>query len=278
MLLAARCALLLALPALLGPGDAPAHAVWELVWSDEFSRPAGTPPDPQFWTPEVGNRDTGGWGNRELQFYTRSVQNARQDGEGHLLIRALRNAAPLPCWNGPRCAYTSARLTTRGKASFVYGKVEARLRVPPGRGLWPAFWSMGRDVDAWPANGEIDIMEWVGHTPNTVHATLHGPGYTGPRALGTEKTLDVNVADDFHVYTLVKRRTEILWLLDGQVYHRVTPEDRPTGTRWVFDQPFHLLLNLAVGGEWPGPPSEGTVFPAELKVDYVRVWREAPPR
>lgn len=247
---------------------------WTLVWSDEFSGRAGTQPSGKDWNYDIGNEDQSGWGNHELEYYTRSPENVRLDGKGNLEIWARKNRADLWCWNGDACPYTSARLTTIGKVQFLYGKAEARLRVPPGQGYWPAFWALGNGRLAWPDNGELDIMEWLGRTPNTVYGTLHGPGYSVSTGLSAPAELPRPASAGFHTYTLIKRRAEIIWLLDGKVYHWVTPNDIPAGAKWVFDQPFYLLLNLAVGGDWSGKVGASTVFPGAMRVDYVRVWKE----
>ncbi len=246
---------------------------WTLVWREGFGGAAGSQPNPRYWNYDLGNRD---YGNEELEFYTQDRQNIRMNGLGQLEIRALKNQAnpDLPCWNGGRCPYTSARITTKGKVTFQYGKVEARIKVPPGRGFLPAFWSMGDGAAGWPDNGEIDVMEVVGQNPRTVYGTIHGPGYVGVERLGGHKDLKRDISSGFHVFALIKRPHEILWLVDGAVYHRVTPSDLPEGTQWVFERPFYLLLNLAVGGVWPGTPPADTVFPKVMVVDYVRVWRE----
>lgn len=246
---------------------------WTLVWQDEFSGAAGTQPDGRIWNYDYGNADTDGWGNQELQFYTRDVANVRLDGQGHLEIRALKNTADLPCWHGGPCGYTSARLTSKNKVTFTNGRIEARIQVPPGAGYWPAFWSLGQS-GRWPDGGEIDIMEWLGREPNTVYGTLHGPGYSGAEGVSKSRALARAASDGYHTFAVIKRPREIVWLLDGVPYHRVTPDDLPAGRSWVFEQPFYLLLNLAVGGQWPGPPNASTVFPGVMKVDYVRVWKE----
>lgn len=250
---------------------------WTLVWSDEFGGKAGTQPSEQAWNYDLGNEEQGGWGNNELQYYTRSTENLRLDGKGNLEFRALKNSADLWCFNGDACPYTSARLNTRGKMQFVYGKVEARVQVPAGAGYWPAFWMLGTGTGGWPNIGEVDVMETIGRMPNTVYGTLHGPGYSGSQGLSVARDLPGPVAGSFHTHTVIKRPAEIVWLLDGAEYHRVTPNDLPAGTKWVFDQPCYLLLNLAVGGNWPGKPDARTVFPGVMKVDYVRVWKETPP-
>ena len=251
----------------------PSDPAWTLVWSDEFNGEAGTQPSDKFWNYDLGNEDAQGWGNRELEYYTHDPQNVRLDGKGNLEIRALRNTADLWCFNGDACPYTSARLSTLGKVQPKYGKIEARIQVPAGVGYWPAFWMLGNGQASWPNNGEIDIMEWLGRTPKTVYGTLHGPGYSGDKGLSTPLDLSEPASNGFHTFTLIRRPTEILWLLDGKAYKRVTPRDIPAGTNWVFDEPFYLLLNLAVGGNWSGPVGKDTVFPGVMKVDYVRVWK-----
>jgi beta-glucanase (GH16 family) len=279
-LLASTLALLAASPTWAqDAGDSTGDRAWALVWSDEFSGKAGTQPSERNWNYDIGNEEQSGWGNKELQYYTRSPENVRLDGKGNLELWARKNKADLWCWNGDACPYTSARLTTIGKVQVVYGKIEARIRVPPGQGYWPAFWTLGAGKPGngkvpWPNNGELDIMEWLGRTPNTVYGTLHGPGYSGDRGLSAPVELPQPASAGFHTFTLIKRKTEIIWLLDGKTYHRVTPKDLPSGSEWVFDQPFYLLLNLAVGGNWPGPPNASTVFPGAMKVDYVRIWKE----
>ncbi len=254
---------------------APADPAWTLVWSDEFNGKAGTQPLDTFWNYDIGNEDASGWGNRELEYYTRDAANVRLDGQGNLEIRALKNAADLWCFNGDACPYTSARLNTRGKVQVESGKIEARVQVPAGVGYWPAFWMLGLGEGSWPKNGEIDIMEWLGRTPTTVYGTLHGPGYAADKGLSTPHELPEAVSQGFHTFAVIKRPREIVWLLDGQPYKRVSPQDLPAGTEWVFERPFYLLLNLAVGGNWSGPVGAQTVFPGVMKIDYVRIWKSA---
>jgi beta-glucanase (GH16 family) len=258
-------------PVMTLPGQ---EAGWALVWRQEFDGPQGTQPSREDWNYDVGNRDTNGWGNLELQYYTDSPENVSTDGRGNLAITARRAppGADLPCWDGGNCAYTSARLTTKDLFAVDHGRVDARIRVPAGRGLWPAFWALGAAGRVWPNNGEIDIMEWIGRTPRTVYGTLHGPGYSGAPGTEGHHTLDQPYSDAFHLFTIVKRPGDIRWFVDGEQYHRVTPGTLPEGSEWVFDEPFYLLLNLALGGNWPGPPDDSTRFPATLLVDYVRVY------
>ena len=253
----AFCLLLAATPAL-------AQDRWQLAWSDEFNGPAGSAPDLTKWTYDLGAT---GWGNKELENYTDSRQNSFLDGKGNLVIRVLKTAD----------GYTSARLKTLGKYSVTYGKIEARIRIPFGQGIWPAFWMLGTNLGraGWPASGEIDIMENIGREPATVHGTVHGPGYSGDK--GPSKAFELTntkFADDFHVFTVIWQKDSIEFLVDGHSYHKVTPLGIPQGTRWVFDTPMFLLLNVAVGGSWPGYPDATSTYPQEMLVDYVRVYRQ----
>ncbi|MFN2323403.1 MAG: family 16 glycosylhydrolase, partial [Trueperaceae bacterium] len=182
-----------------------------------------------------------------------------------------------PCYYGAPCEYTSARIITAGAVEFTYGRIEARLKIPTGQGLWPAFWMLGNDLAevGWPESGEIDIMENVGREPGTVHGTIHGPGYSGGNPVGRPTTLPGGEAfsDDFHVYAIDWSPETITWSVDGVDYSTVTADDLPGGTRWVFDHPFFIILNVAVGGNWPGYPDATTSFPQELVIDYVRVYQ-----
>jgi beta-glucanase (GH16 family) len=259
-------------PAPVASAPAPSNR-WTLVWSDEFNGAAGTVPNPASWNYDLGNKEADGWGNHELEYYTSSARNAQQDGNGMLVITAEKATNPGPCWNGAPCGYTSARIHTSGKVNFTYGKVEARMKLPAGAGIWPAFWSLGQ-TGQWPASGELDIMEFVGKTPNTVYGTAHGTGYSGAQGINKPYNFSGPVADDFHTYTLIKRPNEVIWQVDGVEYHRITPASLPAGAPWVFEKPFFVILNLAIGGDWPGSPDSATVFPAQMKVDWVRVYKE----
>lgn len=241
---------------------------WNLAWSDEFGGPNGSGLDPTKWILEVGG---GGWGNQELEYYTNRLQNASVE-DGHLVIRAQREK-----YQGND--YTSARLKTQGKFSQTYGRFEARMKIPYGQGLWPAFWMMGDDIDTadWPGCGEIDIMENVGKEPSMVHGTIHGPGYAGDGGIGTDYTLPrgKRFADDFHVFAVEWEPSAIRFYVDDDLYGTRTRADLPQGRKWVFDHPFFLLVNVAVGGGWPGSPDATTVFPQTMLVDYVRVYRRS---
>lgn len=257
---------------LLGLASAQQLQGWKLVWADEFIGPAGTPVDAKKWSFETGGW---GWGNSELEFYTNSTRNASLDGYGNLAIVARAENAPnSTCWYG-KCRFSSARLLTKGKFEQTYGRFEARMKLPKGQGIWPAFWMLGNNFGPvpWPGSGEIDIMENIGREPETVHGTVHGPGYSGADGITKSYVLPKgNFYEAFHVFALEWEPQEIRWYVDGNLYHTLTPNNLPKDSPWVFDHPFFLLLNLAVGGGWPGMPDETTTFPQRLVVDYVRVY------
>lgn len=239
-----------------------AFAQWKLVWSDEFNY-SGLP-DSSKWTYETGGH---GWGNHELQYYTaRREKNTRVEN-GHLVIEAHRE--PLE-----GMAYSSARLITKGKAEWQYGKIEVKARIPNGRGTWPAIWMLGATTPLqWPDDGEIDIMEHVGFNQGTVHASIHCKKYY--HSIGTQKTATIPVPDcseRFHVYTVEWDRDSIRISLDEQVYFRFGNEHSGYAA-WPFDNPMFLLLNIAVGGDWGGQKGvDDTIFPKRMEVDWVRVW------
>jgi len=248
---------------------APAAAAdgWHLVWSDEFNQPAGTAPEASNWGYDLGGN---GWGNNELEYYTARTNNARIE-DGTLVMEARAEK-----FSGRD--FTSARLLTAGKRSWTYGRFEARMKIPRGQGIWPAFWMLGTNIDSagWPACGEIDIMENVGKEPATVHGTVHGPGYSGSGGIGGPVKLSggAAVADDFHIFAVDCETNCITWSMDGTRYFTVTPANLPAHSRWVFNEPKFLILNLAVGGGWPGNPDSTTTFPQCLVVDYVRVYEK----
>lgn len=253
-----------------------------MAWSDEFDGPAGAPPDPAKWTAEQGGD---GWGNQELEFYCKPGSdagpcdarrpNAHLDGLGHLVLEAFPSSG----------TWTSARLKTAGLEQTLYGRVEARLRLPAGAGLWPAFWLLGADIDqvGWASCGEIDVMENVPVAPlgaKRIKSTVHGPGYSGIHGIGRVTSLPDGgrVDDGFHVYGAIWSPNRVQFYVDDPAapFFTVTPADLPEGAKWVYDQPFFLLLNLAVGGDWPGPPDASTPNPARMLVDWVRVYKPAP--
>lgn len=242
----------------------PGKAVVAPVWQDEFTGPAGAPPDPSRWLHQTGG---GGWGNAELQNYTADTANAALDGQGHLVITADAARTAARCWYGP-CRYTSAALTTYGRFMPTFGRIEARIKLPRGQGVFPAFWTVGSNVYqvGWPASGEIDIVERLGNEPRTVHNGVHAPD------TDTSNGYDVAVpdlSDDFHVFATDWSPSEIRFSVDGRVLSRVTKDEIPV---WPFDKPQFLILNVAVGGGWPGPPDPTTPLPARMLVDYVRVY------
>ena len=235
-----------------------------LLAADEFDGPAGSAPNPAIWRFDLGGN---GWGNAELETYTDSRRNSALDGRGNLVITARREA------DG---SYSSARLKSEGTYSAQYGRVEARIRIPRGQGIWPAFWMLGADIGqvGWPACGEIDVMENVGYEPAVVHGTVHGPGYSGAQGISAAYTNPSGAAfaDDFHVYGVDWRPDSITWTVDGVAYRTVTRADVGSNP-WVFDKPFFVVLNVAVGGSWPGSPDASTRFPQQMTVDWLRVYQ-----
>lgn len=234
-----------------------------LVMQDEFEKVGA--PDPNLWGYEIG-RGQNGWGNNELQFYTDRSKNVTVK-DGMLVITAEKES-----FSGAE--YTSARLITKGKFQQAYGRFEARMKLPWGQGLWPAFWMLGSDIDTnpWPGAGEIDIMEYRGQNPSTLIGTVHGPGYSGGQSIGKSYTLKSGRLDtEFHIFGVEWGPKYINFYVDNVLYNQITLADVPG--KWVFDKPFYLLLNLAVGGGFVGSPNSETVFPQTLLIDYVRVYK-----
>jgi beta-glucanase (GH16 family) len=243
---------------------------WKTVFADEFDGPEGALPDPARWGFDTCGQ---GWGNKEREYYTDSPKNAFQGGGMLHLVARKGGADKLSCWYGP-CEYTSARIKTKGKFAFTYGRVSARIKIPKGQGIWPAFWMLGSNIDGrgWPNCGEIDVMEVIGREPRVAHGTIHGPGYSadkGPTALWSPAKGEVG--DDFHVFALDWEQERLRFSVDGRLYSTRTLADIPEDESWVFNHDFFLLLNVAVGGGWPGDPDASTPFPAEMLVDWVRV-------
>lgn len=243
-------------------------ANWKLTWSDEFN---ASSLDQTKWILEVGGT---GWGNEELEYYTDRPQNVFLK-DGNLVIQARQEK--YTGRDGVSRNYTSARLKTAGKFSQTYGRFEARIKIPAGQGMWPAFWMLGDDIDkaGWPACGEIDIMENIGKEPSIVHGSIHGPGYVGADGIEAPFTLPAKrqFADDFHIFAVEWEPDAIRFYVDETLYVTRTRADLHPGWKWVFDHPFFLLLNLAVGGDWPGNPDATTVLPQNMLVDYVRVYQ-----
>lgn len=247
-------------------------ASYQLVWSDEFNQADGSAPDGSKWAIQTGGN---GWGNNELEYYTARPQNVQVSG-GNLVITAVKEDYAGP--DGVKRPYTSARMQTKGLFAQQYGRFEARIKVPRGQGMWPAFWMLGNDIDTnpWPACGEIDIMENIGKEPSIVHGTLHATGYP-PEGYSAAYRLPNSqlFADDFHVFAVEWEPGQIRFFVDGNLYATDTPAVSPAPSSWPFDgQPFFLLLNLAVGGDWPGNPDGTTQFPQQMLVDYVRVYQK----
>lgn len=242
----------------------PVEPVWELVWQDEFEGPAGQMPDSTKWTYDIGTD----WGNAQLEYDTDRLENVSLDGEGNLTIVARQES-----YEGR--AYTSARILTRGKYEMTYGKIEASIKLPWGQGIWPAFWMLGNDFETagWPACGEIDIMEYRGQNVTQVMGTVHGPGYSGSNGVGASYDIVQDRFDTgFHTFTLEWGVDYLKWYVDDMIFQTITPDDLPGD--WVFDHPFYLILNVAVGGNFIGSPNQYTVFPQTMHIDYVRVYQE----
>ncbi len=257
--------ILLALAVVLGGascGEDP-QPDWQLVWSDEFDGPAGALPDPGNWRFDVGT----GWGNRQLEFDTKRPENVSTDGNGNLAIIAREED-----YQGSR--YTSGRINTLGFFDQAMGRFEARIKLPIGQGIWPAFWMLGSDFQqvGWPTCGEIDIMEYRGQEPRRLIGSLHGPGYSGGASVGGSTLYDGGgLNDGFHIYAIEWDEDGITWFLDDLAYQ--TKGIRSVPGQWVFDHPFFIILNVAVGGNFVGSPDETTIFPQTMLVDYVRVYQ-----
>jgi beta-glucanase (GH16 family) len=272
------CGLVACGPSTTGPVVAPPDG-WKLAWSDEFDGAAGSAPDSAKWVLETGdgpNHD--GWGNAELETYTARSQNVALDGAGNLVVTALREAL-----DGKE--YTSGRLTTQGLFTQKYGRIEARIKLPAGKGLWPAFWMLGADIKevSWPRCGEIDVLELRGHQPSSIISSLHGPEYSGAGAVSKKYSLpEGSFAADFHVFRVEWDPAQISFSVDGTLFQSITAHTIIGGGRtWVYDSPFFVILNLAVGGSFltaTGQPDANTVFPQTMTVDYVRAYTRVPGR
>ncbi|MCA9758767.1 MAG: glycoside hydrolase family 16 protein [Candidatus Eisenbacteria bacterium] len=238
---------------------------WELSWSDDFEGAEGSLPDPANWRFDVGED----WGNAQLEYDTDRATNVSLDGTGNLRITAREES-----YQGR--SYTSGRINSLELFDQAYGRFEARVRLPIGAGVWPAFWLLGANFleVGWPDCGEIDVMEYRGQEPFLLHGSLHGPGYSGGSAVTSRYESGTSLDSDFHVYAIEWTPESISWYFDDALYQIVTPRDLPSGGRWVFDHPFFVILNVAVGGHFVGPPNDQTIFPQTMLVDYVRVYRE----
>ncbi len=234
----------------LGPNANTPASQWVLTWHNEFNGPVGRPAN---WIYLTGG---GGWSHRSLMYYT--AADVSTDGHGHLVLTANKGGSSYSCWYGP-CRYTSARMQTQGTFAQVYGKFEARIKIPLGRGIWPAFWMEG-------PNGEIDIIETNSRKVNVVHGAAHAPGLHYPVTL----TWNQPVSASYHIFGVTWTRKGVTWTIDGRAYGHLAAYPG-----WTLNTPFFLILDIAVGGGWPGSPDATTQFPAHLSVDWIRVYREA---
>ena len=244
-------------------------AVHRLAWSDDFNGPTGSGPDARIWSAEIGG---GGWGNEELESYTGRTSNAALDGQGHLVITARRET-----YTGPdnlTRQWTSARLMTRGKRTFHYGRLVVRMKVPASPGIWPAAWTLGSNIDqvGWPACGEIDLVEAINTAPE-VYQTVHGSRAGARDWADGRRTVVSNLSQDFHSYAVDWLPGRIVFSVDGIVTKEVNPSNMAAGGTWPFDGPQYVLLDLAVGGNWAGAPTEATPSTVKLIVDSVKVYR-----
>ncbi len=242
-----------------------AYDAWKIKWAEEFN---GDAVDTDTWTFEMGNgcdRGLCGWGNNELQQYSDSPENVRIE-EGRLVIEAKQEGST---------SYSSARMITQDKQELRFGRIDIRAKLPKGQGVWPAIWMLGANIDdvGWPACGEIDIMELVGHEPNKVHGTVHyGPPSPNNRFTGTSSTAPKgDFSERFHVFTLVWHANQLYWYVDDFLYFEINP-DKLGNEAYPFNNNFFFILNVAIGGNWPGDPDETTAFPQRMEVDYIRVF------
>ena len=272
-----------ALASLACTGSIPAAAspdlreVWIQVWSDEFDGAAGARIDSTKWRYDIGDGcDDGncGWGNNEKEYYTNAPENISLNGEGQLRIVARSAPAGLTCYYGA-CRYTSAKVTTRGKVLVAPGRVEARIKLPAGQGLWPAFWMLGHTHPAtpWPACGELDIMENKGSQPSTTSSAVHGPGYSGATPFAHAQSLIAGTfSDGFHLFAVEWNSAHVRFYIDDVAHYGITRSALERYGRSILDQPFYLIINLAVGGHFDGDPQSDAILPATMLVDYVRAY------
>ncbi len=250
---------------------------WTQVWSDEFDGAAGARVDSTKWNYDLGDgcqAQNCGWGNNEKEYYSDKSDNISLNGHGQLVIAAREAPAGLHCYYGP-CLYTSAKITTRGKLLASPGRVEARIKLAPGQGLWPAFWMLGHGspVTPWPDCGELDIMENKGSQVSTSSSAIHGPGYSGDTPFAHRHTLERGkLTDDFHTFAVEWDSAQARFFVDDSVHYVVTRNQIQKYGKSILDQPFFVILNLAVGGHFDGDPQSNAIFPATMLVDYVRVY------
>ena len=239
------------------------------IWSDEFDQAGG--PDSTKWNYDLGDGcpNVCGWGNNEAQHYTTDSKNVRVEN-GNLIIEAHKDSL------GGK-AYTSTRIVSKLKGDWLYGRIEVKAKLPKGKGTWPAIWMLSTDwkYDGWPASGEIDIMEHVGYDPGVIHGTIHTESYNHGK--GTQKEGKITVADAmdaFHVYAIDWSKDKMDFLVDGKLYHTVIRAASEDFKGWPFDQRFHLIMNIAVGGNWGGKEGiDDSIWPQRMEVDYIRVYQ-----
>ena len=264
------------------PTESALPTEWTQIWSDEFDGPAGAPVDSTKWTNDIGDgcaNGNCGWGNNELEYYSDDRSNISLNGEGQLAIVGKASPPVLKCYYGP-CRYTSAKITTRGKLVVApIGKVEARIKLPAGQGLWPAFWMLGTTCAevGWPDCGEIDIMEGKGSLPTLSSSALHGPGYSGQTPFANWQRFPSGSITDFHTYTVEWNPRSVQWFVDGVAHYQVGATEIRVYGKSVLGKSFNVILNLAIGGHFDGNPRSDSIFPATMLVDYVRVFRPRSP-
>jgi beta-glucanase (GH16 family) len=246
---------------------------WVPVWRDDFDGVAQSGPDETHWNVDI--RPSGQ--NMELDYDTNERKNSFLDGNGNLVLQAIKEQYVDADGLQSAQPFTSARLNTQGKVEQLYGRFEARIKLPPGgQGVWPAFWLLGNDVEnaGWPECGEVDILEWRGSYPSSIVSSLHGPGYAGGNSYHDHYDLSGSYSDDFHTFTFEWTPFAVRWLVDGNAFYVKTPQG--VKGRWAYDHPFFIILNLAIGGIFDGNPPASTVFPQQMLIDYVSVEKPAP--
>jgi beta-glucanase (GH16 family) len=255
----------------------PPTTKWVQVWSDEFDGASGSGIDATKWDYQVADgcaEGLCGWGNSEREYYTSAPENIALNGQGQLAIVARRAPAGLACYYGP-CLYTSGKITTRSRMLAAPGRVEARIRLPAGQGLWAAFWMLGHNHPAtpWPLSGELDIMENKGSQATTTSSAVHGPGYSGATPFAHAQSFAPGTgADGFHTFAVEWDANHVSFFIDGAVHYGITRPELERFGQSILDQPFFVILNLAVGGHFDGDPRSDAIFPATMLVDYVRVY------
>lgn len=256
------------------PTTTPPAVQWTLVWSDEFDGAAGTGVDDTKWTHDIGDGCAAGicgWGNQEKEYYTNATENIALNGSGQLAITARTAPAGLTCYYGA-CRYTSAKIHTRGKMNAAPGRVEARIKLPAGQGLWPAFWMLGSGFPAtpWPQCGELDIMEFRGSQPSMMSSAIHGPGYSGATPFAHAQSM---TSAEYHVFSVIWDANNVQFFVDNGVHYTVARSELETRGASVLGNSYFVILNLAVGGHFDGDPASDAIFPATMLVDYVRVYK-----